>query len=235
MQYRDYERYVSTETMMGPNSIRVLQELLEGHPLRTAPDDAILDLGCGTGLTSLVIARETGAKVFAADLWIAPEDNAKRFADWGVGGRVVPCRADANALPFEAKQFRSLVSVDSYHYFGTGEGFFREKILPFLQDGGTALIGVPGIKDAYSGRSEELLSDWLRDEAYMFQSPKTWEEIIGAGGRIASVEAWEMGCFDSAWGDWLACDHEYARGDARFFDRLIRPYTCFVGICVRVR
>ena len=41
------------------------------------------------------------------------------------------------------------------------------------------LIGVPGIKDEFTGRSEELLSDWLGNEAYMFQSPSAWREIIG--------------------------------------------------------
>lgn len=52
MNMEDYREYVSTETMMGPNSVRILAELLDKYPLRLASDDLILDLGCGTGLTS---------------------------------------------------------------------------------------------------------------------------------------------------------------------------------------
>lgn len=235
MNLSDYKKYISAETMMGPNSARILQELLEKFPLQLNENDTVLDLGCGKGLTSLIIAKETEAKVFADDLWISAEDNAARFAGWGVGDRITPVHADANELPFEKKQFAALFSVDSYHYFATDPGFFEEKILPFLADGATVLIGIPGVKNAYSGRSEELLSEWLGDEAYMFQSPDRWKEIIGANERIASVETWEMDCFDDAWEQWFASGHEYALGDKNFFDRLIKPYTCFAGICVRLK
>ena len=62
-------------------------------------------------------------------------------------------------FPFENKQFRALVSIDSYHYFAGKKGFFEEKILPFMEDNGEVLIGIPGLKDEYSGRAEELLSE----------------------------------------------------------------------------
>lgn len=108
-------------------------------------------------------------------------------------------------------------------------------MLPLLKDGATVLIGVPGIKAAYSGRSEELLAEWLGDEAYMFQSPAAWKEIIGDSDRIESVSIWEMECFDTAWNEWLATGNEYAAGDKKFFDAIIKPYTCIVGICVKIK
>ena len=77
MNLGDYKAYVSAETMMGPNSVRILAELFDKYPLQTVPDDTILDLGCGTGLTSLIIAKETGAKVFANDLWVSAEKRWK--------------------------------------------------------------------------------------------------------------------------------------------------------------
>jgi len=235
MYLNNYAKYISAETMMGPNSARILQELLEKCPLELNADDTVLDLGCGKGLTSLVIAKETGAKVIADDLWISAEENAARFAEWGIRDRVTPVHADANELPFAKKQFAALFSVDSYHYFAAEPDFFEEKILPFLADGAVVLIGIPGVKNAYSGRSEELFSEWLGDEAYMFQSPCRWKEIIGKNERISSVDTWEMDCFDDAWEQWFASGHEYAHGDKKFFDRLIKPYTCFVGICVRLK
>ena len=235
MNIKDYREYISAETMMGPNSVRILAELLDKYPLRLAPDDLILDLGCGTGLTSLCIAKETGARVFANDLWISAEDNGKRFAEWGVEERITPVCEDANHLHFEERQFRALVSIDSYHYFAGSKGFFQEKILPFMRDDGVVLIEIPGLKDPYTGRAEELLSDWLGDDAYMFKSPKHWKELIGGGERIESVKTWEMDCFEKAWGEWLATNNQFAYGDRQHFETIIRPYTCFVGIYIKLK
>ena len=68
MDIDNYKKYISEETMMGPNSIRILAELFDKYLLRLDSADLILDLGCGKGLTSLVIAKETGARVYANDL-----------------------------------------------------------------------------------------------------------------------------------------------------------------------
>ncbi len=85
MDIRDYTKYISADTLMGPKSARILEELLKRYPLRLNENNMVLDLGCGTGLTSLMIAKETRAKVYANDLWVRAEENEKRFEDWGVG------------------------------------------------------------------------------------------------------------------------------------------------------
>lgn len=146
MNFNDYAKYISADTLMGPNSARVLEELLKKHPLQLNEDNIVLDLGCGTGLTSLMIAKETRAKVYANDLWIRAEDNQKRFEGWGVSKQITPVSEDANNLSFEKGKFDALFSVDSYHYFATGAGFFEDKILPFLRDDAAVLIGIPGTK-----------------------------------------------------------------------------------------
>lgn len=235
MNIEQYRHLMTADLLMGPCSLTILKELFEKHPLTPYFGASVLDLGCGKGLTSLAIAKETVAAVSACDLWIAPEDNAKRFDAWGVGEQVTAVRADANELPFEKGEFSALISVDAYHYFATEKGFFEGKILPFLHDTAEVLIGIPGIKDEFAGSSEELLSAWLGDEAYMFQSPRTWKEIIGENGRIDILETWEMDCFDRAWGEWFATGHKYALSDREFFNTLIKPYTCFVGIYIKLK
>lgn len=235
MNLGDYKAYISAETMMGPNSIRILAELFNKHHLQFASDDEILDLGCGTGLTSFVIAKETGARVFANDLWISAEENRKRFDEWGIEERITPICQDANSLHFEKRQFRALISIDSYHYFAGSKGFFQEKLLPFMKEDGVVLIGIPGLKEEYTGCAKELLSDWLGDDSYMFKSPKHWRELIGASDRIESVETWEMDCFYEAWEDWLATNHKFALGDKKYFETIIKPYTCFVGIYIQLK
>ena len=186
MNYNNYLNYISSETLMGPSCVRILEELLKMQPLQLNKGNVVLDLGCGKGLTSLIIAKETGASVVANDLWISEEDNRKRFDEWGVGERITPARRDANDLAFESAQFDALFSVDAYHYFATEQGFFEDKILPFLKNGAVVLIGVPGIKKEYTGRAEELLPEWLGDEAYMFKSTSEWREIIGK--HVVTVE-----------------------------------------------
>lgn len=235
MDINNYKKYISEETMMGPNSVRILAELFDRHPLQAAADDPILDLGCGTGLTSLVIVKETGAKVYANDLWVSAEENRKRFARWGIGEQVIPVCEDANHFHFDKKKFYALVSIDSYHYFAGYEGFFQEKILPFMKDGGVVLIGIPGLKDEYTDRAEELLSDWLGEDACMFKSQTRWKELIGSHDRIESVKTWEMDCFSKAWSEWFATNNEFACGDRKYFETIIRPYTCFVGISVKLK
>lgn len=235
MNFSNYKKYISKKTMMGPNSVRILEELFSRYPLHLTSDDEILDLGCGTGLTSLVIAKETKAKVYADDLWINAQDNTKRFAEWGISEQVIPVCEDANNLHFNEKQFNALVSIDAFHYFAGQAGFFQNKLLPFIKNKGVALIGIPGLKNAYTGQANALLSNWLGDEAYLFKSPDHWKEIIGSHARIETVETWEMSCFDKAWDEWLTSGHEFARGDKQHFETIIKPYTCFVGIYIKLK
>ncbi|MBQ8150235.1 MAG: class I SAM-dependent methyltransferase [Clostridia bacterium] len=233
MRSNNYRQYFTAENMMGPNSIRILDELLENCPLYFTADQTILDLGCGTGLTSLFAARETGATVYANDLWISAEANAERFAAWQMQGRLIPVHEDANDLHFDREMFDAIISVDSYHYFGGRKGFFAEKLLPFLKPGGVALIAVPGMRNAYDGRSEALCTAWLTDEAYMFQSARWWKKTIGTHEDMAECSTWEMAAFDQPWQEWFDTRHKYALNDQTFYESVIRPYTCFVGMMIR--
>ena len=86
MELEKYRPYWTKDYLMGPNSLRVLQELLEKNPCPLNADSLILDLGCGTGLTSFALCMETGAKVLANDLWISGEEqNTGRAVQCGEG------------------------------------------------------------------------------------------------------------------------------------------------------
>lgn len=62
MELEKYRPYWTKDFLMGPNSLRILQELLERNPCSLGGDSLILDLGCGTGLTSFAMCAETGAE-----------------------------------------------------------------------------------------------------------------------------------------------------------------------------
>jgi len=53
--------------MMGPNAMRLSEEL--ASYLDISKDMRILDLGCGCGLSTLFLVKKYGAQVFAADLY----------------------------------------------------------------------------------------------------------------------------------------------------------------------
>lgn len=233
MNLEFYRPYFTADYLMGPNSLRILKALLEKNPSALDAQSRILDLGCGKGLTSYALCHETGASVLANDLWISGEENAARFAAWGVGERVTPVHENADALNFDKESFDAVVSIDSYHYFAGKEGYFQEKILPFIKHGGAALLGVPGIKDAYDEKTIELLSPWLGEEAYMLRSVRQWRNLLGNSPEIASMEVVELDCFEPAWQEWLKTDNEFARGDLKHWDRIIKPYTNFVGMIIR--
>ena len=95
MNIEEYKKYMTAEMLMGPNSLRILEELFAKFPIRLSYNSVVLDLGCGKGLTSYAIAKETCANVYANDLWISAEDNTKRFSEWGVSEQIIPVHEDA--------------------------------------------------------------------------------------------------------------------------------------------
>ena len=100
---------------MGPNALWLMEWLTEG--LAIEPGMRVLDLGCGTAMTSIFLAREFGACVWATDLWIPASANHERIVAAGVEDLVVPIHADAHALPFADGFFDAIVSVDVYQIF----------------------------------------------------------------------------------------------------------------------
>lgn len=126
-----YDKEFIRSNMMGPNSMKILEELLDKVPLKS--NMRVLDLGCGNGLTSIFLAKEYGVQVFALDLWISASDNYKRFQEAGVENLVIPIHADALDMPFANEYFDAVISVDAYHYVGNNDTFFPEKVRPVLK------------------------------------------------------------------------------------------------------
>ena len=63
-----YKKYFTKEYLMGPNSFRLLDELICKRP-EGACFNRTLDLGCGYALTSMFVANETDAEhVYASFL-----------------------------------------------------------------------------------------------------------------------------------------------------------------------
>ena len=66
---------------MGPNALWLTEYLLER--LQLDADKRVMDLGCGTALSSIFLAREFGVQVWATDLWIHQDENWRRVISGG--------------------------------------------------------------------------------------------------------------------------------------------------------
>ncbi|MCC8107454.1 MAG: SAM-dependent methyltransferase, partial [Planctomycetes bacterium] len=51
-----FDKQFLLENMMGPNAMRILEEMTTSLPFR--PNMRILDLGCGMGISSILLAEK---------------------------------------------------------------------------------------------------------------------------------------------------------------------------------
>ena len=65
------------DNQMGPNALWLMEWLCEDMDLKE--DMWVLDLGCGTAMSSIFLAREFGVRVWAVDLWVDPDQNWRRI------------------------------------------------------------------------------------------------------------------------------------------------------------
>lgn len=232
MHLGHYQRYFVSKYMMGPNSIRLLDELLTRYPLQ--PNGRILDLGCGTGLTTLYTACEVPRSViFAVDLWINAEDNLRRFQQWQIDDRTIPLHANALDLPFAPTYFDAVISVDAYHYFAANPVYFQEKLLPLVKPGGWILIAVPGLHHEFGECVPPYFTDWAGEETVMFHSCDWWRTTVGSSDQIAQAHFWEMDAHDAAWQDWFHSGHKYALQDQQHMQNGVWEHLTTVGMAIQ--
>lgn len=213
-----YEAAWILEHQMGPNALWLAEWLCRKLDLR--PEMRVLDLGCGTALTSIFLAREFGVRVWATDLWVHPDDNWERVRQAGLEDRVTPVRAEAHALPYASGFFDAIVSIDAYQYFGTDE-LYLGYVSRFLRAGGRLGIVVPGLMRSFeeevpahlTRRLSSGVSFW-EDECACFLTRERWLELWQ---RSSHVEAVTVDTLPHGWRYWRDFELELERaGKCRF-------------------
>jgi SAM-dependent methyltransferase len=151
--------------------------MAEGHaPLLLAalekmdlpPGARILDLGCGTGwATRLLAERVEGARVAGVDL--SPKMIEKARAHPANGPGVEFRVADAHNLPFADGTFSRLISVESLYYYPEPK-VALEEAARVIEPGGTAYF---------------LLDLYEENEA-----THRWVEMLEVEVHLLSADAW---------------------------------------------
>ncbi len=230
---KTFPQAIMLERSMGPNPLKLCEELLDGAAISAG--SVVLDLGSGAGLTSALMAREYDFVVYAADLWSDPGDNMRFFESLGLTNRqIVPVKADATALPFANCFFDAVVSIDSYNYFGRDSAYLGGHLLPLVKRGGTLLFAIPGmVRDCHDDLPACLLESWDAEQLDYMHDMDWWRANFGQTQGVEIVRMHEMACTAEAWADWIACDNEYARGDRAAIEAGALEYLNTIAVELR--
>lgn len=219
--------------MMGPNALRVAEEL--ASYLSIEENMRILDLGCGCGLSTLLLVKKYGASLFAADLWISPTENYERFRSVGIDDKAIPIFVDANrGLPFAERYFDLLFTVDAYHYFGD-RAEMLPSLIPFIKKGGYMAVAVPGLKYEF-GKDvpEEMRPFWGDEVERTLHSLDWWKELWGKEEGIEMVDIREMACCRKAWDEWLSAYHPVVAKDIEMMKAENGKYFNLIQLIAKV-
>jgi cyclopropane fatty-acyl-phospholipid synthase-like methyltransferase len=219
--------------MMGPNALRVSEEL--ASYLEIHSDMKILDLGCGCGLSTLLLTQKFSAKVFAADLWISPTENYERFKSIGIDDKAVPISVDATkGLPFANGYFDLLFTVDAYHYFGdTAE--MLPSLIPFVKKGGYIAVAIPGLKYEFGKNvPDEMQPFWNSEVERTLHSLDWWKDLWSQEKGIEIINCREMACCKQAWSEWLTGYHPVVANDIKMMEAEGGKYFNLVQLIAKV-
>jgi SAM-dependent methyltransferase len=139
----------------GPGSLEITRKILSVLNLDKNSESEIVDIGCGTGSSTIEIFKNTNSNVTAVDF--LPQfldklkDNAKEFKD-----RLILIEADMANLPFEENQFDLIWSEGAIYNIGFKNGI--EKWKKFLKkDGYVVLTEITWLK---KDLPEEVKNHW---------------------------------------------------------------------------
>ncbi|MFT4146619.1 MAG: class I SAM-dependent methyltransferase [Mobilitalea sp.] len=213
----DFNKSHSYNYIMGPNALCLIEILCEKLDLK--PGMRVLDMGCGAGFTSIILAKEYGVTVFANDLWFPASENYERFAKAGVEDRVFPFNAEAHNLPYASNFFDAAISIDAYHYFGTDECYLCDHYAKLVKKDGQFGIVSPGLtRELTEGLPEKLRPFW-EPNMYAWHSAKWWHNLWQRSGLVEVTYAQEIPDGKDIWR--MTADYELHEADIENYLTLI--------------
>lgn len=135
----------------------------------------IADIGCGTGASTLVLARELDADITAVDL--LPEFLAvlqERAARLGLAHSITTLAASMDALPFAPASLDAIWSEGAIYQLGFERG--AREWRRFLRPGG--ILAVSELTWLTTNRPQELEAHWVEQ----------YSEVGSAASKMAVLE-----------------------------------------------
>lgn len=178
--------------------------------LRGARGLKVADIGCGSGASTLVLAKELDAAITAVDFLPQLLANLDKAAErQGVEDRITTLAASMDALPFEQASLDAIWSEGAIYNLGFENGVQTWR--PFLKPGG--ILAASELTWLTHERPDEIDRYWMAE----------YPQIATASANTAILEAngfSPIGYFtlsDSAW-----LDNYYRPVQARFESFLAR-------------
>jgi len=129
-----YEMFHSSLSRLGPgteaSTLKALEIVAAARPSPTTIAAGgrlrVLDLGCGTGAQSLILARQLGEKILAVDNHQPYLDALRRRAEAaGVSERIVPLLSDMRAMEFGEGAFDLIWTEGAIFCMGFLDGLVK--------------------------------------------------------------------------------------------------------------
>ena len=181
----------------GGNPLWLAEWLCEDAALQ--PGMKVLDLGCGRAKSSIFLAKEFGVEVWAADLWIAPDENEERVGKQQLSDRIHCVHTEAMRLPFEFGQFDAVLAFDSIQYFGT-DAIFLPYIAQFLKPNGILGFASAGMTREFRHPIPSHLDRFWEPDCWSLRTADWWREHWSRTG-IVDVRFAET--LEDGWRYWL--------------------------------
>ena len=204
---RYHPDWVMASVSGGANALWLTEWLAEAVELR--PGMRVLDLGCGRAASSIFLHREFGVQVWATDLWFNVSENLRRTRDAGAENGVFPLHADARTLPFAAEFFDTIVSVDSFPYYGTDD-LYLNYLAQFVKPGGRVALAGAGFMQEIEDTVPEHLRAWWDPSVWCLHSAGWWRRHWERTGLVAVETADTM---TDGWQWWRAWQQAVAPGN----------------------
>ena len=194
----------------GPGGDDETRLAIELSGLKGSPNLEIADMGCGTGASTRVLARELDARITAVD-FLPDFLNELKIAAVrkNLGDRIETLVASMNALPFKAHSLDAIWAEGAIYNMGFTEGIKAWR--HFLKPGG--ILAVSELTWLTQKRPVDLEQHWLQE----------YPEVDTASAKIAILEEngfSPMGYFVLPKRCWL--ENYYRPLQARFSDFLSR-------------
>jgi len=187
---------------MGSHCLWLTEALTKKMDIK--PGMRILDLGCGKALSSIFLAKEFNADVWAFDLWIDANENWQRIKEAGVENSVFPINGNALEMPFANDFFDAVIGINSIWSCGTGEDFVDKQLARVVKPGGQIGMVVPGMFNELTEPPEYLKPYWHTDfDSY--HSPAWWRDLWAKAKsiNIKTIDAFENNEGVNIWRDFV--------------------------------